>query len=120
MAAHCTACAWTGGPTRVRDGGRCPECGEPVHYDRAPVTEKPRITDPREFNRRAVAALGRVDFGKFNSSERVYMEFKRQLAAGSVSERMQQAIINIAHRHRRQISDAAVNEYALMHARGAD
>jgi hypothetical protein len=120
MAAHCTSCTWTGGPARVRDGGRCPDCSEPVQYDRAPVAERRRIETVHEFNHRAATALAGVDFGKFNSSERVYMEFKRQLAAGRVSERMQQAIINIAYRYRRQIQDGAVNEYALMHARGAD
>ena len=102
------------------DGGRCPACGEPVRYDRAPVADRPRITSVQEFNQRVAAALDGVEFGHFNNSERVVAEFRRQLTTGTVSPRMQQAIINITHRYRRQIHDAPVAEYALMHARGAD
>ena len=120
MAAICHTCNWTGGSTQVVDGGRCPECGARIRYEFTPLPERRRITSAQAFNQRAAVALRSVDFGSFNNSERVVAEFQRQHAAGSVSTKMQQAIINIAHRYRRQIHDSEVTEYALMHARGAD
>src|SRR3546814_20444765 len=44
MAAPCPACNWTGSATAVRDGGRCPDCGEPIRYDRKPLQSAPRLT----------------------------------------------------------------------------
>src|SRR3546814_8265658 len=44
MAATCPACNWTGSATAVRDGGRCPDCGEPIRYDRKPLQSAPRLT----------------------------------------------------------------------------
>lgn len=120
MAAHCDSCTWSGGPTQVCDGGRCPECGERIRYEFTPLSQSRGIRSAAEFNQRAATAFKGVDFGSFNNSERVVAEFQRQLRTGNVSERMQQAIYNIAHRYRRQIHDQDVTEYALMHARGAD
>jgi hypothetical protein len=77
------------------------------------------ITDVAEFNRRAAIALRGVTFGQGNG-ERVVAEFQRQQAAGQVSEKMQQAIFNIIHRFRRQISDQMVTTYAALRAEGAD
>lgn len=78
------------------------------------------ITELEEFNRRAVLALKAVDFGSFNQTRSVVTTFERQLATGVVSDKMQQAIFNIAHRYRRQITDRLVLDYAADRAKGAD
>lgn len=120
MAATCE-CGWTGTSTQVRDGGRCPECTSKVRYDSAPLSlPRTAIVSVSQFNQRAAAALKAVDFGHFNSSERVVGGFLYQLERNQVSEKMQQAIYNIVHRYRRQITDQAVKDYAADRARGAD
>lgn len=73
-----------------------------------------------EFNRRAGIALRGVTFGYGSQAKDIVATFTRQLEAGTVSEKMQQAIYNIVHRYRRQISDASVLDYASARARGAD
>lgn len=78
------------------------------------------IRDVVEFNRRAAIALKAVEFGAFNSSQRVVDEYQRQYAAGSVSEKMQQAIYNIVNRYRRQVTDQMVVAYASLRAKGSD
>lgn len=78
------------------------------------------ISNVEEFNRRADIALRGVTFGYVSSADRVVQEFKRQLAAGAVSEKMQQAIYNIVHRYRRQITDRLVTDYAAPRARGSE
>ena len=121
MSAICNACSWTGTSSQVADGGRCPECSDKIRYDRAPVSTAPAaIRDVGEFNRRAEAALKGVDFGAFSNAARIVAEFGRQIAAGNVSAKMQQAAYNIVHRYRRQISDQLVRDFAVMRAKGAD
>lgn len=78
------------------------------------------INSVEEFNRRAQIALKDVNFGHFNSSESVFQGFQIQLARGAVSPKMQQAIFNIVHRVRKQISDKLVTDYAAVRAKGAD
>lgn len=78
------------------------------------------IDSVAEFNRRADKALNGIEFGCFNRSERVVAEFRRQLAACAVSEAMQQAIYNILHRYRRQVTDTLVRAYAAERAKGCD
>jgi hypothetical protein len=73
-----------------------------------------------EFNRRALIALRGIEFGSFNSAQRVMAEFQRQMAAGAVSDKMQQAVFNILHRFRRQVTDQAVKDFAANRAKGAD
>lgn len=80
----------------------------------------PAIPNVAEFNRRATFALRGVDFGSLNQTERVAKEFQRQYDAGAISEKMQQAIYNIVHRFRKQITDKAITEYAASRAKGAD
>ena len=115
MAAHCTACTWTGGPTQVRDGGICPDCGEPVQYRSKPLVESRRLS-LTEFNDGAARALrakaldigddfltnvlGRIDLG------------------WSLSPAQQAALMKIVLRHERHISDRAVVDFATFHARG--
>lgn len=78
------------------------------------------ITELEEFNRRAQIALRAVDFGSFNQSRSVVQTFEQQLGRGVVSDKMQQAIYNIVHRYRRQITDQLVLAYAAERAKGAD
>lgn len=79
-----------------------------------------QINDVAEFNRRAAIALKGVDFGHYNSSQRVVDTFYAQHARGAVSEKMQLAIYNIVHRYKRQITDQLVKDYAAQRAKGAD
>lgn len=76
------------------------------------------ITDVAEFNRRAEISLREISFPLQSQGPGVVAEFRRQSLAGSVSPKMQQAIYNIVHRFRRQISDKLVVDYASERARG--
>lgn len=76
--------------------------------------------DLAEFNRRAAIALRGVTFAPHGNTLGVVDSYRRQLEAGAVSEKMQQAIYNIVHRYRRQITDRAVLDYAAARAKGAD
>lgn len=78
------------------------------------------ISELEEFNRRAVIALKGVDFGSFNQTRSVFQTFERQIGIGIVSDKMQQAIYNIVHRYRRQITDQLVLAYAADRAKGSD
>lgn len=78
------------------------------------------IADVAEFNRRAAVAFNGVTFATYGSATGVVTEFKRQQAAGAVSDKMQQAIYNLVHHYRRQITDRLVTEYAATRAKGAD
>lgn len=80
----------------------------------------PAIPDVAEFNRRATFALRGVEFGIANSTAKVAAEFQRQYSAGTISKEMQQAVFNIVHRFRKQITDKAITEYAASRAKGAD
>lgn len=121
MAATCD-CGWTGGPMQVRDGGRCPECWSKVSYDKAPVPQLGGIKSVEEFNRRAITALRGVTMlpGTWDKRFAQDMTVKVDHGNGWLSEKQQQALYNVVHRYRRQITDVDVTEYALMHARGAD
>lgn len=78
-----------------------------------------QIDDVGEFNRRAAIALRAVSFGQ-GSGESVVATFRVQVERGGVSEKMQQAIYNIVHRYRKQITDQTVVTYAGLRAKGAD
>lgn len=119
MSAACD-CGWTGTPSQVRDGGRCPECMSKVLYRSAPVgIAVDQIRTVQDFNRRAVKALGVVTFGHGNT-QGVVDSFRRQVEMECVSEKMQQAIYNIVNRYRAQITEKALLDYAADRAKGHD
>lgn len=79
------------------------------------------ITELEEFNRRALIALQGVSFGHSGRAEDIVAACRaRWLHTQPLSEKQQQALYNIVHRYRGQITDRLVTEYAATHAKGAD
>lgn len=116
MAAICDPCGWSGSALAVRDGGRCPECGEPIRYDRAALPQRRQIGSIHEFNSRArVALMALPVLNPFIEAIVTKLETGRAL-----TEREQQALFNTVNSRHRQISDSELTEYAVRHARGAD
>lgn len=73
-----------------------------------------------EFNRRAEVSVREINFPPQSRDPGVIAEFRRQSLAGNVSDKMQQAVFNIVHRYRKQISDKLVVDYASERAKGSD
>lgn len=78
----------------------------------------PAIPDVAEFNRRAAIALGAV----LDAKGEGFLHDMRALIkrGGTPSPKQQQALFNALNRHRRDITDSAVAEYAAARARGHD
>src|SRR3546814_16830744 len=82
MAATCPACNWTGSATAVRDGGRCPDCGEPIRYDRKPLQSAPRLT-LYDFLPRAAQVLRSI--GADDNDDVVAQAISRNAASESIA-----------------------------------
>lgn len=120
MSANCLFCSWTGTSSQVVDGGRCPECGSQVKYEStAPVgTDSISLA---EFNRRAMIAANGIRFGYGNRAAEIISACRFRLGRDmGLTERQQQALINILHRFRAQITDQGLKDYAASRATGAD
>lgn len=74
-----------------------------------------------EFNRRAVAALRGVTFVPQSWSKRFSADMVELIGSGgSLTGKQQQAMYNLVHSYRRQITDAMLTEYAARFAKGSD
>ncbi|MDP3859872.1 MAG: hypothetical protein Q8Q73_19095 [Stagnimonas sp.] len=116
MSAICE-CGWTGPSTRVRDGGRCPECMSRVRYESKPLIETPKL-DVEGFNHRAARTLRAVpgtDANQFLVGVLPLCEKVIRLTA-----LQQNGIYKAILRHEQAIADRALLDFATMHARGAD
>ncbi|MGH8446490.1 MAG: hypothetical protein ACREVL_14555 [Solimonas sp.] len=117
MAAICDACNWTGSATAVRDGGKCPGCGEPIRYDSKPLTTAPRLTLHTFLPRaaKALRAIGAGDGDDFVESALSRIECGHSIAPVTVA-----ILLKVILRRAAAINDRAVVDFAAMHARGAD
>lgn len=80
-----------------------------------------RIDDVAEFNRRALIALNGVTFAQHSRTSDIVTTCRLTLDAGRpLSAKQQQALVNIVHRYRRQITDQLVKDYAAEKATGHD
>jgi hypothetical protein len=81
----------------------------------------PAVPNVAEFNRRALIALNGVGFGRGGSTAEVVAGIRFRINMGQdITLAQQQALFNICHRYRRQITDRAVTSYAAGRAKGAD
>lgn len=81
----------------------------------------PAIVNAAEFNRRALIALNGVSFGRGSRAAELVSSVRFRISQQqAITREQQQALYNICHRYRRQITDRSVQSYAAMRARGAD
>lgn len=79
------------------------------------------IATVSEFNRRALIALKGVSYAMETAAPDIVASIRIRVNAGQeLSPKQQQALYNIVHRYRRQITDKMVLDYAETRARGAD
>lgn len=115
MAAICDACRWSGTSSQVRDGGRCPECGESIRYDSKPLQAAPRLT-LHEFLPRAAKALRAINATEgddFVEDAVARIEQEQYIAPVQTA-----VLLKVVLRLERQINDRAVVDFATLHARG--
>jgi hypothetical protein len=80
-----------------------------------------RIEAVAEFNRRALIALNGVTFAQHSRTADIVTACRLRLNGGEpLTEKQQQALVNIVHRYRRQITDQLVKDYAAEKASGHD
>jgi hypothetical protein len=117
MPAHCTVCDWSGGPMKVMDGGRCPKCHAPVHYDHKPLPSTPGLTlhDFLPRAAKALKAVGAVDGDDFLEKAVERVDLGWSLAPVQVA-----VMMKVVLRFEGQINDRAVINFAIFHAKGAD
>ena len=116
MAAVCDECGWTGSAMQVLEGGRCPECEMRVRYDSAPVSSTAAISGVFEFNCRVLPVLRSI-----RCTGNFVPDIIGLLQRGHTpTEGQQQALYRVINRHRRQVADKAVADFATYHARGTE
>lgn len=122
MSANCK-CGWTGGIHQVGFGGMCPKCFEKVTYDNKPVTaivSWAAIPHVSEFNRRAAVALNGIDARNQWEADLHQAVKLAQRHGHGLQKADQRALYAHIHRHRNEITDKAVTDYAAVKVAGAD
>src|SRR3546814_10347128 len=112
MAATCPACNWTGSATAVRDGGRCPDCGEPIRYDRKPLQSAPRLT-LYDFLPRAAKVLRSI--GADDNDDVVAQAISRIDAGESIAPVTVAILLKVILRCAESINDSAVVDRSEEH-----
>lgn len=115
MAAICDSCSWSGSSTAVRDGGLCPECGEPIRYESKPLQAAPRLT-LHEFLPRAAKALRSIN--ATDGDDFVEDAVARIEQGQYVAPVVTAVLLKVVLRLEPQINDRAVVDFATLHARG--
>lgn len=115
MTAICDSCSWTGKSTQVRDGGRCPDCGESIRYASQSLQGVPRL-NLREFLPRAAKALRAI--GAEDNDEVVESAIDRIESGQSLAPVSIAILLKVVLRRADAITDQAVIDFATMNARG--